>query len=150
MEPLLGSTREGYTSLSFRLLTLFLHLPAFPCQGLLSLTVNLFPSLRNYFLILLSKNASAMLLYFSPPQDSKLCPWLHTPQNEIAQVATEQCGLCRTGLLHGFHVATVHMRELSFSLISSTLQSTIYCFMSLYKSFLYSLYFLTSPFIEND
>lgn len=141
MEPLLGSTREGYTSLSFRLLTLFLHLPASPCQGLLSLTVALFPSLRNYFLIFLSKNASAMLLYFNPSQDAKLCPQMHTPQNEIAQTALAQCAFSRTGLRPGFHVATVRTSELSFPLISCILQRTIYCFMSLHKSYLYSLYF---------
>lgn len=150
MEPLLGSTREGYTSLSFRLLTLFLPLPASLCQGLLSLTVAPFPSLRNYFLIFLSKNVSAMLLYFSLPQDAKLCPQMHTPQDTIAQAALEQCGFWGTGLRPGFHVATVRTSELSFPLIPCTLQRTIYCFMSLHKSFLYSLYFLTSPFIEND
>lgn len=112
MEPLLGSTREGYTLLSFRLLTLFLPLPASPCQGLLSLTVALFPSLRNYFLIFLSKNVSAMLLCFSLPQDAKLCPQMHTPQDTIAQAALEQCGFWGTGLCPGFHVATVRTSKL--------------------------------------
>lgn len=83
MEPLLGSTREGYTSLCFMPLTLFLHLPISPCQGLQSLTVAVFPSLRNTFLLFFLKmhqqrysvSALSKILNFVPkyiPHKTKL------------------------------------------------------------------------------
>ena len=142
MEPLLGSTREGYSSLSFRLLTLFLHLPTSPRQGQHK---SFFPSLGSTFLLFFPKTQQFYSILALPSIQN------FVPKHILNRIKLpRQYELFRHGFCPGLHMATVNRRELNFSLIFCILQSTIYCFMSQHKSFLYSLYFLTSPFIEND
>lgn len=142
MEPLLGSTREGYTSLSFRLLTLFLYLPTSPHQGQHK---SFFPSLGTTFLLFFPKTQQFYSILALPSIQN------FVPKHILNRIKLpRQCELFRPGFCPGLQMATVNRRGLNFSLIFCILQSTIYCFMSKHKSFLYSLYFLTSPFIEND
>ena len=105
----------------------------------------LFPSLGTTFLLFFPKTQQFYSILALPRIQN------FVPKHILHRIKLpRQYELFRPGFCPGLHMATVNRRELNFYLIFCILQSTIYCFMRLHKSFLYSLYFLTSPFIEND